>query len=124
MNRTGARIRTWRAGPFVGAGLPALALVVVLLAGCSAPAHSPAALHQIRITQFKFVPPVLQVAPGDTVEWSNQDILPHTATARSGHWDSGTVAPGATWRQVMTQRGVESYACRFHPTMAGSVEVR
>ncbi len=124
MNRTGARIQTQRAGPVVCAGVPALAFVVLLLSGCSATAHPHAALHQVRIAQFKFVPPALQVAPGDTVEWSNQDILPHTTTATSGHWDSGSVAPGATWRQVMTQRGVESYACRFHPTMLGSIEVR
>ena len=33
-------------------------------------------------------PEVLTVAPGDTIEWVNKDLVPHTATSRAGGFDS------------------------------------
>src|SRR6516165_2497451 len=32
------------------------------------------------IRAFKFDPKTVTVNPGDTVEWQNEDIVPHTAT--------------------------------------------
>ena len=85
------------------------------------PAH---ARHQVLIQGFAFVPPALAVSAGDTVEWINRDIVPHTATEEGGRWSSDTLATGASWRRVFAERGGHAYACRLHPVMKGRLEVR
>jgi len=104
---------------------PSVALViagVLLAAGCGS-GHRPA-LHHITIARVAYDPATLSVALGDTVEWTNKDLVPHTATARSGHWNSVPMQPGDSWRTVMTTRGVEPYGCLYHPTMGATLEVR
>src|SRR5436190_4286455 len=97
-----------------------VALVVALALGAPGCTRRPArgpALQHIVIDRFRYQPAVLEVASGDTVEWMNQDIVPHTATAGSHSWDSQSIAPGASWRTVVHRRAVETYGCLFHPNM-------
>ena len=49
-------------------------------------------------------------------------MIPHTATVRSGAFDSETLAAGASWRLTVAAQGVTAYACRFHPAMTGRFE--
>ncbi len=96
--------------------------VVLVSSGC-APARP--ALHRVTIQGFRFEPAEMKVARGDTVEWINRDIVPHTATADRGAWDSSGIAAGASWRWVVTgAAGDASYTCRFHPTMKGRLVTR
>ena len=88
--------------------------------GCG---HRPT-LHRVTIHGFTFDPARLEVARGDTIEWTNRDILPHTATALSGRWDSKSLGPGASWRLVASTAGAEPYQCVFHPTMQARIEAR
>ena len=39
--------------------------------------------HTVAIRELKFQPAVLTVKVGDTVEWKNDDIVPHTATDKT-----------------------------------------
>lgn len=73
---------------------------------------------------FGFVPPIVSVAPGDTIVWTNADFVPHTATARDGAWDSKSVDANGVWRFTAQAPGKYEYYCVFHPTMKGTVEVR
>ena len=73
---------------------------------------------------MKFAPERLEVAAGDTVTWTNKDLVPHTVTAAGAGVESGTIAPGATWRTTFRRVGEVSYLCRFHPTMKARVVVR
>ncbi len=59
---------------------------------------------------------------GDTVEWTNSDILQHTATATDGSFD-GDLPAGATGRTILKRAGGVTYVCRFHPGMKGRLEV-
>jgi plastocyanin len=70
-----------------------------------------------------FHPAVLEVARGDTVIWVNQDIVPHTATAKS-EWDTGVLAQGALGIIISRRRGEFRYACTLHPTMKGTLVTR
>ena len=115
-----------RRGPVYGPrrGIPALLLGAALVASAVGCARREPRAHAVAIRGFAFQPETLTVAQGDTIVWTNDDAVPHTATARDTTWDSGSVSSGATWRLVADRPGVQSYYCLFHPNMRGTVEVR
>ena len=111
------------------AGLYGAALALILLSGAGAagaPDITPAAnTHTVTIDASAFSPASLTVAPGDTVIFKNVDLFPHTATARTGAFDSKEIAPGKTWKYVVPSRGkLFEYYCTLHPTMKGVMRVR
>lgn len=69
-----------------------------------------------------FSPARVEVTAGDTVVWTNHDIVPHTATAEG--FDTGALSQGASGRFVAASPGTLSYLCSFHPTMKGEIVVR
>lgn len=80
-------------------------------------------LHTIEISMFAFNPATLQVRAGDRVRWVNLDIVPHTATADSGGWDTGEIAANESV-QVTISTGMDGpYYCGFHPMMKGRLNV-
>jgi plastocyanin len=120
---------------------PSLASTLVLLAtaalmaaagfpsraGASRPANSPKTVT-VEIRGFKFEPETVVVNQGDTVEWKNDDTVPHTATeddnAQKPTFDSGAIQMGATWRYVTRNKGTYNYTCTFHPNMEGKLIVQ
>jgi plastocyanin len=78
----------------------------------------------VAIEGMKFVPERLEVAAGDTVRWTNKDMVPHTVTADAAGIESGSIAPGATWKTSVRVRGELPYLCRFHPTMKAILVVK
>lgn len=98
--------------------------MVVQLVACSASAREPAAQrHDVDIVGFVFQPDTLRVAVGDTVVWTNRDVVPHTATDAQAQWDSGSLETGASWRLVAAAAGASSYVCTLHPTMKATLIV-
>jgi plastocyanin len=99
-------------------------LAVLALAGAAtACTPSPVALAlPIRKLAFPAAPGALR--PGDTVSWTNEDLVPHTVTARDGTWDSGEITPGESFVLVVDTSGTVPYLCRYHPTMTGTLDVR
>ena len=89
-----------------------------LLGGMSG---APSRTHVLKITGFQFVPPRIAVAVGDTLTWVNEDIVPHTATAATGAWDSGTIAAKRRATVVIRAPGRVEYQCALHPSMKGIV---
>jgi len=67
---------------------------------------------------------VLTVSVGDTVEWKNADIVPHTVTALDKSFNSGGIAPGATWKYVAKRAGTFAYGCTPHPNMKAKLIVK
>jgi plastocyanin len=79
----------------------------------------------VLIKQFKFQPDTLTVHVGDSVEWKNDDIVPHTATSLDEKtFDSGRIARSASWRFTVTKNGMYDYQCTFHPNMKGKLVVQ
>ncbi len=98
--------------------LCAAALALLLLGG-TAPRT-----HVITIENVQFNPQELTVQRGDRIVWVNKDLFPHTATANGKSFDSGNIAPNASWTYIVRKPGEYSYACTFHPTMKGKLTVR
>ena len=73
---------------------------------------------------MKFVPERLEVAVGDTVTWTNADLVPHTVTAAAAGIESGDLAEGHSWSLVARQKGEIPYICRLHPMMRAVVVVK
>ena len=81
--------------------------------------------HTVTIDATSFSPASLTIAPGDAVVWVNKDLIPHTATSKTaGVFDSGTIAPGKSWKHTLKTKGELAYICQFHPTMKGALVVK
>ncbi len=107
---------SWRLSTFA----TAVALFTVLAAARpDAPKE-----HQVAIRGMHFVPAQLTVHRGDKVRWTNEDLVPHTATASDKRFDSALIAPSASWEWTASEKGQIPYGCTVHPEMKGSVTVR
>ena len=79
-----------------------------------------------------FSPDNVQIRPGTTVVWRNDDNTPHTVTSRKGMndtskgkiFDSGPIGIGKTFSHKFDMVGTYDYFCTLHPTMAGTVTVK
>lgn len=80
--------------------------------------------HTISIGDMKYLPGTLIVNAGDTVVWKNDDVVPHTATARNKSFDSGGIDPGGSWSYVAKKKGTYLYYCDYHLNMKGKLIVR
>jgi plastocyanin len=87
-------------------------------AGGASPSH-----HVVEIRKLKFVPAALTIRRGDTVEWINRDIVPHTATESEAEWDTDKLTKGQSGRVTFLQPGLAAYFCVFHPSMKGEITV-
>jgi plastocyanin len=78
----------------------------------------------VDIKDFAFAPQALKVKVGDTVEFTNSDSAPHTATATSGSdFDSGNLSQGAKFEWKADKAGSVEYICAIHPSMTGTIQV-
>jgi plastocyanin len=77
--------------------------------------------NDISIKGYAFSSASLTVASGTTVTWTNNDAVTHTVTADDGSFDSGNIAPGATFSHKFSAAGTVNYHCSIHPTMKGSI---
>ena len=80
------------------------------------------------LTDTAYQPNPVQVSVGTTVTWTNDDAQPHTVSSGQnatpdGTFDSGIMAPGATFEHTFTEAGEFPYFCLLHPNMVGTVSV-
>jgi plastocyanin len=99
-------------------------------AGAVAPSVQPTrnvapAATKVTIRLLKYSPDTIQIRAGETVEWTNSDLTPHTVTTEGGGvLNSGSIDAGANWRHTFSQPGTFSYFCTFHREMKGTVIVK
>lgn len=94
---------------------------IVGLLACGSKAHVPKVL-KVEIRMMAYTPDALAVEVGDTVEWTNYDLVPHSVT--SSTFDSKSIAPKQSWSYVATTPGDFAYNCTFHKMMVGAIIVR
>jgi len=83
-----------------------------------------AAEESVTIQGFAFGPASLTIDAGDTVTWTNEDGVGHTATQDGGGFDTGTIAAGASDSIAFDEAGTFPYHCTIHPAMTGTITVR
>ncbi len=94
--------------------------------GTNPPANGSADRVDISMQNTAFVPDQVTINVGDTIVWTNNDAIIHTATSTSGtsSFDSGNMNSGETFTVVFTQAGVTNYRCEIHPAvMTGLITV-
>jgi plastocyanin len=104
---------------------------MLLASGLAVPAAlGPARAHdgphrvEVDISSFAFSPGTLSIRPGDSVVWTNRDIVPHTATATDGGWDTERIDLGQSAEMRFEAPGRHGYFCAFHPGMTAEIIVR
>jgi plastocyanin len=98
--------------------------------GCSEESVDPSTLPpqettEVLIQDFAFDPPVIQIAAGETVTWTQgTDGETHTITADDETFDSGNLTKeGATFEFTLDEPSDYPYYCRRHPQMIGLITV-
>jgi plastocyanin len=101
-----------------------IAFAAAVFAAVSGPAQ--AETINVAIDKVAYAPVKISARVGDTIVWTNNDILAHTATSRDK-------APGKAWDLMIMPKKSQSltlknagefdYYCRFHPNMIGHISV-
>lgn len=78
---------------------------------------------QIQMKNFAFDPPTITISAGQTLVWTNDDVVPHTSTANAKAWDSRHVDPGHSFKVTLTKPGMYDYGCSIHPFMHAKIVV-
>ena len=122
MNRKTGQVTS--GAPLLGALLVSVVATADTNAAADAAKSSQRALQVITIEGLAFKPASLTVKRGDRIRWINKDLVPHTATATGGPFDSKVIAADASWTWVAHEPGTFAYVCSFHPMMKGTLTVR
>lgn len=79
--------------------------------------------QNITIAAMKFEPNNIAASVGDTLIFTNNDIVAHNVTqVPDAKWASPLLQPGESWTFVLTQS--DSLYFSIHPTMKGYIEVK
>lgn len=98
---------------------------------------APADVVIVMTDAMTFEPSEVTIPVGSTVEWVNQDNLPHTTTIRdhalplemlpdgAAAWDSGLLQRGERFRVTLSTPGEYRYVCTLHlaQNMVGRIRV-
>ena len=113
-------------GTLTGGGLVGPGAAVVWLKRLDGPTPAPRAGNRVINQKNKaFVPRVLAVPAGSTVEFRNDDVYYHNVFSLSAtqKFDTGIYATGIGYRQTFKKAGLVELLCNIHASMRGFVYV-
>jgi plastocyanin len=103
---------------------PAAFLAAASLFGPPALAAAPAPVT-VHIANFVFDKDTVEVVPGQTVTWINDDDAPHTVVSDDKKtFRSKVLDTGEQFSFTFGAAGTYSYFCSVHPHMTGKVVVK
>lgn len=115
-------------------GFGILALLVITACGgagysgggtTTAPDVTPVVTTSVEMRGTAFNPALIQVSPGATVTFTNNDGINHNVTFSStGITSIGDFSSGARTAVMPAAAGTYGYHCTLHPGMTGSVKVQ
>jgi plastocyanin len=78
-------------------------------------------LNRIYSGMNMFMPGLVRIQPGSSVQWVNTSDLPHnivgtykTSSGQETHLDSGFINDGESWKHTFSDEGVFEYHCTTH----------
>lgn len=85
-----------------------------------------AQIHRIAQKDRAFAVKSIEIAHGDTIEFTNEDDFLHQIYVKSGrmNFDSDEQSPGETISVRFSESGTFDVRCHIHPTMLLVVTVR
>lgn len=83
------------------------------------------ATHNVTISGYAFGPADLTIKKGDTVTWTNKDVVAHNVIENDGQTGpkSGDLNQNQTYSYTFTKTGTFSYYCSIHPYMTAKITV-
>jgi len=87
-------------------------------------AQKTAGKNAVTIQNFAYSPATITVKAGDSITWTNQDSVGHSATADDNSFDTGVLPQGQSKSITFSKAGTYTYHCSVHPTMKGTVVVQ
>lgn len=98
--------------------------VVVQRISVNIAVNAAAAGEKVSIANFAFVPPLISIASGQSVTWTNNDGAPHGLAFKDGAKGTDLMLPEASFSRTFDRPGTYDYVCAVHPYMSGKVVVR
>jgi plastocyanin len=78
--------------------------------------------HQVEISGFVFIQKQLRVNVGDTITWTNKDVVPHNIIDGNHHKSiSPDLETGESFTFVVNKSML--YECELHPSMKGKISL-
>ncbi len=78
---------------------------------------------EVAIVNYKFSPGTLVVKKGQTINWTNKDVLKHTVVADDSSFTSNELKKDQVFSFTFNKAGTFSYKCGIHPSMTGKIVV-
>jgi plastocyanin len=100
-----------------------LLLAIVVVLGLIAPTPAQAA-EKIMITASGFDPAQATIATGETVTWTNNDVVTRQVVADGGAFTSPQIPPGRTYSFRFTRTGTFPYHDQTKTAQRGTIVVR
>jgi plastocyanin len=79
--------------------------------------------YEVMIENSSFKPETLRINAGDTIKWTNQDILRHTVTADDKSFISDYLRLDTSFSHTFDKNGTFFYGCGLHPSSRGKIIV-
>jgi len=109
-------------------------LTILMVSGCVTTDHN---VQLVNITHFNdttthikveirslfYTPPIVSIANGTTVAWTNRDSIQHTVTSMVGTFDSGAINQDSTYSYTFNQTGAFEYSCTIHKDMPHGIVI-
>jgi len=77
--------------------------------------------HHVVIHDYAYVPADITIHVGDTIEWTNNDTVPHSATGPG--FDSGPLAQGTAYSFTFTKAVKKPYSSTYTEGPAGMITI-
>jgi plastocyanin len=100
-----------------------LLLLLTLVVGLASAPPSLAATTGVSITSTGFHPSSVIVVAGDTVTWTNNDVLRHQVVANDGSFSSPVLASNQSFSHVFRNGGTFAYHDGIRPRLRATVAV-
>lgn len=80
--------------------------------------------YDVAIRNFVYSLTITTIKVGDSVTWTNFDVVDHSATSDDGIFDTGLLSEGESRTVTFNETGTYNYHCTSHTWMTGKIIVK